>query len=120
MSTEKKIKLHIKQNDTVAVLAGDSKGRTGKVVSIDTENYRAIVEGLNMVTKHTKPTAGNPQSGGISKKEAPIHLSNLQLVEPGTNKPTRTGRRANAKGKLQRYSKATNEFIPDGKPQTKK
>ncbi len=102
------------------VIAGDAKGRTGKVVSVDRDKYRAIVEGLNMVTKHTKPTAQNPQAGGISKMEAPIHISNLQLVEPKTGKPTRVGRRLNDAGKLQRYSKTTKELIPDGKPQTKK
>jgi len=79
-------KLHIKKGDNVQVISGDDKGKTGAVLSIDSEKSRAIVEGLNMVTKHKKPTAGDPQSGGISKKESGIHISNLALVNPATGK----------------------------------
>ena len=74
-------KLHIKKNDTVVVLAGEDKGKTGKVLKVLVEKNRALVEGVNMVSKSTKPSAQNPQ-GGIVKQEAPIHISNLSLVDP--------------------------------------
>ena len=85
--------LHIKKGDTVFVLAGDDKGKTGRVLSIDAKKNRAIVEGINMVSKSTKPSAKHPE-GGIIKMEAPIHLSNINVVDPksGRNpKPTRVG-----------------------------
>lgn len=106
----KQPKLHIRRDDVVKVLSGDDKGKTGKILSVDLEKSRAIVEGLNMVTKHVKPTASNPQ-GGIEKKEAPIHISNLMLVDPKTGDATRTGRKRNEQGKLVRYSKKTGEVI---------
>lgn len=106
----KQPKLHIKTNDTVKVLSGDDKGKTGKVLSVDTQKRRAIVEGLNMVTKHVKPSASNPQ-GGIEKKEASIHISNLMLVDPKTGEATRIGRKIGENGKLVRYSKKTGEVI---------
>ena len=83
-------KLHIKKDDTVYVLAGDDKGKTGRVLSIDAKKNRAIVEGVNKVKKSTKPNAQHPQ-GGIIEIEAPIHLSNLNVVDPKTKKPTRVG-----------------------------
>jgi large subunit ribosomal protein L24 len=103
-------KFHVKRGDTVLVISGDEKGKRGVILSIDTKKERAIVEGLNLVTKHLKPTASNP-NGSIIKKEAPIHLSNLMLIDPATGEPTKTGRRLNEKGKLQRYSKKTQKFI---------
>jgi large subunit ribosomal protein L24 len=106
----KQSKLHIKTGDTVKVISGDDKGKTGKVQSIDKEKNRAIVEGINMITKHVKPTAAKPQ-GGIEKKEAALHISNLMLVDPKTGEATRTGRKAGANGKLVRYSKKTGEVI---------
>jgi len=106
----KQPKLHIRKGDTVTVLAGDDKSKTGKVLEVFADKNRAIVEGINMVTKHQKPSAGKPE-GGIKKMEGTIHISNLMLVEPSNNKPTRTGRKLNEKGKLQRYSKKTGEFI---------
>jgi large subunit ribosomal protein L24 len=106
----KQPKLHIRKGDTVKVLAGDDKLKTGKVLEVFADKNRAIVEGINMVTKHQKPSAGKPE-GGIKKMEGTIHISNLMLVEPSNNKPTRTGRKLNEKGKLQRYSKKTGEFI---------
>lgn len=106
----KQQKLHIKTGDTVKVIAGDDKGKTGKVLSVDTKNSRAIVEGINMITKHVKPTASKPQ-GGIEKKEAALHISNLMLVDPKTGEATRTGRKADESGKLVRYSKKTGEVI---------
>ncbi|GAB3649025.1 50S ribosomal protein L24 [Echinicola sediminis] len=106
----KQPKLHIKTGDTVKVLSGDDKGKSGKVLSVNLEKRRAIVEGLNMVTKHVKPTANNPQ-GGIEKKEAAIHVSKLMLIDPKTGEATRTGRKAGENGKLVRYSKKTGEVI---------
>lgn len=110
----KKIKkLHIKTGDTVKVIAGNAKHanpNTGKVLAVYREKQRAIVEGLNMVTKHVKPSAANPE-GGIEKREAGIHISNLMLIDPATGEPTRIGRKRDEKGKLQRYSKKTGEII---------
>lgn len=104
------VKLHIKKGDMVYVIAGDNKGRQGKVLQVLVEEERAIVEGLNLVSKHTKPNSKNPQ-GGIVKKEAPIQISNLQVVDPKTGKPTRIGRRKNDQGKSVRYSKKSGEEI---------
>jgi large subunit ribosomal protein L24 len=104
-------KIHIKKGDTVQVISGDDKGKTGVVLRVDTEKSRAIVDGLNLVSRHKKPTAGDPQSGGIIKKEAGIHISNLLLVNPATGKGERTGRKENPTGKLQRYFKSNNELV---------
>ena len=103
-------KLHIKKNDLVYVNAGEDKGKTGRVLKVLVEKQRAIVEGVNMVSKSTKPSAKNPQ-GGIVKQEAPIHISNLNVVDPKTGKPTRIGRRIGENGKLVRYSKKSGEEI---------
>ncbi len=103
-------KLHIKKGDTVFVISGEDKGKQGKVLSVNVDDQRAIVEGLNLVSKHTKPNAKNPQ-GGIVKQEAPIHVSNLQLIDPKSGKPTRIGRRKNDEGKTVRYSKKSGEEI---------
>ena len=103
-------KLHIKKGDTVIVNAGNSKGKTGKVLSVLVEKQRAVVEGVNMVSKSTKPTAQHPQ-GGIIKQEAPIHISNLNVVDPKTGTGTRIGRRQGANGKLVRYAKKSGEEI---------
>jgi len=103
-------KLHIKKGDTVIVISGEWKGQKGRVLEVDRDKNRAIVEGVNTVSKHTKPNAKSPQ-GGILKKEAPIHLSNLMLVDPASGKPTRIGRRPNDKNKLVRYSKKSGEEI---------
>ena len=110
MENKKKAKLHIRKGDTVLVIAGDDKGKKGKVLEIFQEKNRAVVEGINIVTKHTKPSAGKPE-GGLKKTEAALHVSNLKLVDPATAKPTRIGRKLNDKNKLQRYSKKTGEFI---------
>ncbi|MGA1976328.1 MAG: 50S ribosomal protein L24 [Bacteroidales bacterium] len=103
-------KLNIKKGDTVMVITGESKGQKGRVLEVDRKKERALVEGLNMVSKHTKPNAKAPQ-GGIIKKEAPIHLSNLMLIDPESGKPTRIGRKLNDKNKLVRYSKKSGEEI---------
>lgn len=103
------MKLHVKKGDTVMVIAGEGKGKTGKVLKVYPEKNRAIVEGRNVNKKHTKPNAKNTQ-GGIVEQEAPIHISNLMLVEGKT--PTRIGRRIDEKtGKLVRYSKKSGEEI---------
>lgn len=106
----KQTKLHIKKGDTVQVIAGDDKGKSGKVLEVILEKNRAVVEGVNIVTKHQKPSAGKPE-GGIKKTEATIHVSNLMLVDPASGKTTRVGRKLNDKGKLQRYAKKTGELI---------
>jgi len=103
-------KIHIRKSDTVMVITGESKGQKGSVLEVDRKKERAIVEGLNMISKHTKPNSKAPQ-GGIVKKEAPIHLSNLMLIDPASGKPTRIGRRHNDKNKLVRYSKKSGEEI---------
>ena len=103
-------KLHIKKGDTVYVNAGEDKGMTGRVLKVIVDKKRAIVEGVNMVSKSTKPHAKNPQ-GGIVKQEASIHISNLNPVDPKTGKPTRIGRRLNEAGKLVRYAKKSGEEI---------
>jgi large subunit ribosomal protein L24 len=103
-------KLHIRKGDTVKVIAGDDKGKTGVVLEVILSKQRALVEGVNIATKHTKPSAGKPE-GGIKKVEASVHVSNLMLVDPAKGEPTRTGRKLNDKEKLQRYSKKTGEFI---------
>lgn len=103
-------KLHIKKGDTAFVNAGEYKGQKGRVLEVNRTTNRAIVEGINMISKHTKPNAQNPD-GGIIKKEAPIHLSNLMLIDPSSGEPTRIGRRRNDKGKLVKYSKKSGEEI---------
>ena len=103
-------KLHIKKGDTVKVISGNDKGKTGTVLSVIVAKRRAVVEGMNIVSKHMKPSASNP-NGGIEKVEAPIHISNLMVVDPSSGDATRIGRKKNDSGKLQRYSKKTGEFI---------
>ena len=101
-------KLHIKKGDTVYVNSGEDKGKTGRVLKVLVDKKRAIVEGINMVSKSTKPNAKNPQ-GGIVKQEASIHISNLNPVDPKTGKATRVGRKLSADGTLVRYSKKSGE-----------
>jgi len=103
-------KIHIKKGDSVMVIAGESKGQKGRVLEVDRVKERAIVEGVNLVSKHTKPNSKAPQ-GGIIKKEAPIHLSNIMLIDPTSGKPSRIGKRLNEKKKLVRYSKKSGEEI---------
>ncbi|MDR1561517.1 MAG: 50S ribosomal protein L24 [Dysgonamonadaceae bacterium] len=104
-------KLKIKKGDTVYVNAGEDKGKTGRVLKILIEKERVLVEGINMVSKSTKPSAKNPQ-GGFQKKEAPVHISNLNLLDPKSSKPTRVGFRKEGKGKQSvRYSKKSGEVI---------
>ncbi|HPJ79307.1 MAG: 50S ribosomal protein L24 [Prolixibacteraceae bacterium] len=103
-------KLHIRKGDMVVVISGDYKGSKGRILQVDRKTDRAIVEGVNMIKKHTKPNTQYPQ-GGIIEKEAPVHISNLMLVDPKTGKPTRIGRKLNESGKLVRYSKKSGEEI---------
>lgn len=103
-------KLHIRKGDIVIVNSGEYKGQQGRVLEIDGKKKRAIVEAVNMVSKHTKPNADNPQ-GGIIKKEAPIHISNLNVVDPSTGEAARIGRKLNDNNKLVRYSKKSGEEI---------
>lgn len=102
-------KLHIKKGDIVKVIAGDSKGQEGKVLRIIVEKNKAIVEGINMVSKHTKPNAKNSK-GGIVKKESPVHVSNLMVID-NSGKAVRIGRKADSKGNKVRYSKKSGEVI---------
>ena len=104
------VKLHIKKGDMVYVNAGDNKGQQGKVLKVDAAKQRAVVEGVNMCKKATKPNAQNPP-GGIIEQEAPIHISNLQVLDPKSGKATRVGRKAGANGKLVRYAKKSGEEI---------
>ena len=102
--------LPLKKGDTVYVNAGEDKGKTGRVLKVLVKEGRAFVEGINMVSKSTKPNAKNPQ-GGIVKQEASIHISNLNPVDPKTGKATRIGRKKSSEGTLVRYSKKSGEEI---------
>lgn len=103
-------KFHIKKGDKVRVLSGEDRGKEGTVLEMVTKTSKAIVEGINVVKKHKKPDANNPQ-GGIVETEAPIYVSKLMLIDPATNEPTRVGRKLDENGKLVRYSKKTQEII---------
>ena len=104
-------KIKIKKDDTVLVKTGNSKGSKGKVIRVYPKLNRALVEGVNMVSKHTKPNAENPQ-GGIIKKEATIHISNLMLVDPKTGEATKIGKKKDEEtGKIVRFSKKSGELI---------
>lgn len=103
-------KLKIRKGDTVQVITGESKGVKGKVLEVLVSANRALVEGVNIVSKHTKPNATNP-NGGIIKKEAPIHISNLALLDPKSGKPTRVGRQKNSENVTVRIAKKSGEEI---------
>lgn len=103
-------KLHIKKGDTVYINTGDYKGQKGRVLEVNRDTYKAIVEGVNMVSRHTKPNSEHPK-GGIIKKESPVNISNLMIVDPSTGEPTRIGRRKNDNNKLVRYAKKSKEEI---------
>ncbi len=103
-------KLHIRKGDTVKVIAGNAKGESGVVSRVLIDKSRATVEGVNMITKHVKPNAQNPQ-GSIEKIEGTIHISKLMVVDPKTGEATRTGRKLNDKGKLQRFAKKSGNLI---------
>lgn len=107
---KKHIKRKIKKGDQVRVIAGNYRGQQAQVLAVIPDENKAFVEGINIVKRHTKPSAEYPD-GGIIKKEAPIHLSNLMLIDPKTGEPTRVGKMLNEKGKLVRYSKKSGEVI---------
>ena len=104
------MKLHIKRGDTVKIISGNDKGKTAKVLSIFPTKNRALVEGINLVSKHIKPSADNPK-GKIEKKESSIHLSNLMLIDPSNGEPTRTYRKVNKEGKIFRFSKKKTKIL---------
>jgi len=110
MSKKMAVKVNIKRGDQVMIIAGNEKGKKGKVLFVNVEKYIALVEGKNMVSKHAKPTTENPQ-GGITKKEAPIHLSNLMMLDPKSGNPGKVGRKKDAKGQTIRFIKSTGEEI---------
>jgi large subunit ribosomal protein L24 len=103
-------KFHIKKGDTVMVIAGESKGQSGRIIRVIPKANRAVVEGVNMVFKHQKPSATNPQ-GGRLQMEAPLHISNLKLVDPKSGEPTRIGRKKDENGKLVRFAKKSGEIV---------
>ena len=106
-------KLHVRKGDTVIVIAGNDKGKKGKVLEVIISKSRAIIEGVNMITKHVKPSANSPE-GGIEKTEAAIHISNIMAVDPSTGDATKIGRKLNDQGKLQRFSKKSGDLINNG------
>ncbi len=110
-NTQKPVKLHVKKGDNVIVIAGNHKGEQGTIIEVRVSEQRVILEGINMVKKHIKPSANNPE-GGIIEMEAPIHISNVSHVDVKSGKATRIGRKKDEKtGKLVRYSKKSGEII---------
>ncbi|SOE23268.1 LSU ribosomal protein L24P [Spirosomataceae bacterium TFI 002] len=107
---KKTAKRHVRSGDTVKVIAGNAKGKQGKITEVLVKKDRVVVEGVNMITKHIKPSAQNPQ-GELQQVEGTIHISNVMVVDPSTGEATRTGRKLNEKDKLQRYSKKTGKLI---------
>lgn len=102
-------RMKVKKGDQVKVLAGEDRGKEGRVLEVNTSKQRVLVEGVNIITKHQKPSATNPQ-GGIVKKEASIHVSNVMVIDNQGN-ATRIGRRRNDEGKLVRFSKKSKEEL---------
>lgn len=102
-------RLKVKKNDLVTVITGEHKGKQGRVLEVDRKSDRVLIEGINLVTRHRKPSAQNPQ-GGIEKKEAPIHISNVMVVDTKGN-VSRVGRRRTGEGKLERFSKKSGEAL---------
>jgi large subunit ribosomal protein L24 len=109
-TNKKQPKLRIRRGDLVRVIAGDDRGKEGRVLEVNLQKSRIVVEGVNIITKHQKPSAGKP-NGELKKTEAGVHVSNLALIDPEIVKTTRVGRKLNEQGSLQRYSKKTGEFI---------
>ena len=103
-------KLHVKKDDSVIVITGKDKGKKGRVIAAYPRENRVLVEGVNMVKKHAKPTQANPQ-GGILNQEAPIHVSNVMLIDPKSGKPTRVGYKVEASGKKIRIARKSGEAI---------
>ncbi|AXI24501.1 ribosomal protein uL24 [Cardinium endosymbiont of Sogatella furcifera] len=107
---KKHLKVHIRRGDRVKILAGKHRNEQGTVLKVFPKVYRAIVEGMNIVARHVKPSASNPK-GTIQRQPSPIHISNLMLIDPASGEATRVGRKHNEVGKLQRYAKKTGNFI---------
>ena len=107
---KKKIKTHILRGDQVRVIAGNDKGKQGKVLELDAKKQRALIEGVNFRVYNTKKNKKDAK-GKRERKETPVHISNLQLLDPDTQQPTRIGRKYNEEGKLKRYAKKTQNFI---------
>ncbi|MDX2248632.1 MAG: 50S ribosomal protein L24 [Bacteroidia bacterium] len=103
-------KLHIKKGDTVRVLSGSDRGKEGRVLQVFPKDQKALVEGIRLVKKHIKPSQQNP-NGGIIDQEAPVHISNLMVVDPSTRKPSRVGRKMSEDGKLVRYAKKSGNIL---------
>ncbi|MDX1637401.1 MAG: 50S ribosomal protein L24 [Balneolaceae bacterium] len=109
----RKKKLHVKKGDEVKVIAGNDKGREGRVLAVFPKKYRVLVEGINMRVHHDKPSQQNPQGGRI-EREAPIHVSNVMVIDPNTGEPTRIGRKRieeDGGGRWVRYAKSSGEII---------
>ncbi|MBX9889715.1 MAG: 50S ribosomal protein L24 [Amoebophilaceae bacterium] len=111
---KKNPKIHIRKGDLVKVLSGKHRNKQGAVLEVCPKEYRALIAGMNIISKHIKPSTAHPK-GTIIKQEAPIHISNLMLVDPADGQATRIGRKYNEQGKLQRYAKKTGNFIENGK-----
>ncbi|WP_342265597.1 50S ribosomal protein L24 [Cardinium endosymbiont of Philonthus spinipes] len=107
---KKHLKIHIRTGDRVKILAGKHRNEEGTILKVFPKTYRAVVEGMNIVARHIKPSAQHPK-GAIHKEPAPIHISNLMLIDPVSGAPTRVGRKHNEVGTLQRYAKKTGNFI---------
>jgi large subunit ribosomal protein L24 len=105
-------KLHVKKGDKVVVIAGKDKSKTGRILAVDPKEQRVIVEGVNVVKRHTKPSMAYPE-GGIVEKEAPVHVSNVQLIDPKTGAPTRIGHKVLEDGTKVRYAKKSGEVIDE-------
>jgi len=102
--------MHVRKGDKVIVLSGEDKGKSGKILKVFPSRKRAIVEGLNLIKRHTRPSSRN-QQGGIIEKEAPIHVSNLRVVCPGCGEASGIMRKRDEEGRIQRHCKACNETI---------
>jgi len=101
---------HVKKGDTVMVIAGDDRGRTGEVLRVDIKGDKVVVQGVNVVYRHLRPSRRNPQGGRI-RKEMPIHISNVLPVDPKTGRPTRVGVRQAADGSKERYARGSGEAL---------
>jgi len=104
-------KVHVRKNDTVQVIAGKDRGKRGRVLRVMPKASQALVEGVNMVKRHTKPIPQRNIKGGIVEKEGPIHVSNLMVVDPDTDKPTRVGRKVLEDGKRVRIAKVSGAVL---------
>lgn len=105
-----KVKLHVRKGDEVVVISGKDRGKKGKILAAFPSEQRVLIEGINIVKRHTKPNAAYPQ-GGIVEKEAPVHVSNVMLIDPKTSEPTRVGKKILKDGTKVRYAKKSGEVL---------